>query len=243
MDAHSLKRRREDDGPGTDPASLGVKEHTLFVGALSEKTTEYQLSRLFKPYGPLVRLDILLHKFGPHRGQPRGFGFVELSNRDMAARAREALDGFTLNGKPMVVRFVSDRILYEGGMPAESAGSGARAGGTLKSGREYRTESERAADQAAASARGASQSVATNKVMAATLEGKLAAIKARLGLSAAPAPAPPPPRHDTAATASPSAAAVAAAPSAASVAAASAMAPAAESHPPQLLRPPVSDQG
>ncbi len=183
----SLKRRRDDDG-GVDPATLGTKEHTLFLGALSEKTTEYQLSRIFKAYGPIVRLDILFHKFGPKRGQPRGYGFVELSTRECASSAREALDGFVLNDRAMVVRFVSDRILYDGGMPAEASSVTARAGGVVKSGREYLTESEREADRVAATARDTTHSVATNKVMAATLESKLAAIKARLGLSSTPTP-------------------------------------------------------
>jgi hypothetical protein len=187
MDHHNLKRRREDDGFSNDPAAQGVKEHTLFLGALSDKTTEYQLSRLLKPFGPLVRLDILFHKFGPRRGQPRGYGFAELSSRDKASAARDALDGFVLNDKALVVRFVSDKILYEGGMPSETASSTARAGGVIKSGREYRTEAEREADRAAEAMRGATQSVATNKVMAATLEAKLAAIKSRLGLAAIPA--------------------------------------------------------
>ena len=170
------KRHREDDGSGLslDGAANGIREHTLWVGSLDSKTTEYQLSRLFKPYGPLARLDILYHKAGPHRGQPRGYGFVELPSRENAGRAREALDGFKLNGRPMIVRFVSDRILYDGGLPGG-------AGGDVREGREYRTDAEREEDRRAALARASSKGAASTQVLAATLDAKLAAIRARLG--------------------------------------------------------------
>lgn len=175
------KRHREDDGSGLslDGAANGIREHTLWVGSLDSKTTEYQLSRLFKPYGPLARLDILYHKAGPQRGQPRGYGFVELPSRENAGKAREALDGFKLNGRSMIVRFVSDRILYDGGLPGGAGG--ARAGGDVREGREYRTDAEREEDRRAALVRASSKGVASTQVLAATLDAKLAAIRARLG--------------------------------------------------------------
>lgn len=181
MAAAGQKRLREDDGSGLelDGAAHGVREHTLWVGSLDQKTTEYQLSRLFHPYGPLIRLDILYHKAGPHRGQPRGYGFVELTTRELASKAREKLDGFKLNGRNIAVRFVSDRILYDGGLPG---GAGARDGGGLKEGREYRTDSEKELDRRDAVDRASVKGVATTQVLAATLDAKLAAIRARLRL-------------------------------------------------------------
>lgn len=187
MASAGAKRLREDDGSGLslDGAANGVREHTLWVGSLDSKTTEYQLSRLFKPFAPILRLDLLYHKAGPNRGQPRGYGFVELSSRERASAARQALDGFELNGRPMAVRFVSDRILYDGGLPGGSGGSGARSGGDLKEGREYLTDAEREAERRAAAERATSKGVATTNVLAKTLDAKLAAIRARLGVGAA----------------------------------------------------------
>lgn len=49
----------------------------LFIGNLAPQVDEYTLIQVFSKYGPLAKLDLLYHKAGPQKGQPRGYAFVE----------------------------------------------------------------------------------------------------------------------------------------------------------------------
>ncbi|MEW6262687.1 MAG: RNA-binding protein [Thermodesulfobacteriota bacterium] len=62
----------------------------LYVGNLSFSVTEASLKELFAPYGEVVSARIITDRYS---GQPRGFAFVEMSNRAEGEKAMAALNG------------------------------------------------------------------------------------------------------------------------------------------------------
>lgn len=67
----------------------------IFVGSLSYKTTEEDLHAAFSEFGVVDRVSVVRDRV---TGQPRGFAFVEMPNRDEAARAIENMNGREMNG-------------------------------------------------------------------------------------------------------------------------------------------------
>jgi|SRR5581483_11139134 len=72
----------------------------IFVGNLSYQTTEQELEAAFSNYGAVERASIVRDR---ETGQPRGFAFVEMTNKDEANRAIQGLDGKDINGRAIKV--------------------------------------------------------------------------------------------------------------------------------------------
>ncbi|MEM1354441.1 MAG: RNA-binding protein [Planctomycetota bacterium] len=73
---------------------------SIYVGNLPYDTTSEQLVELFGEYGEVHRASLVNDR---ETNRPRGFGFVEMPNRDEADKAIEALAGKDFNGRPMTV--------------------------------------------------------------------------------------------------------------------------------------------
>ncbi len=78
----------------------------LFVGGLSDDTTEEDLRQVFGAHGPVADAVIVVDR---ETRAPRGFGFVTMENRKDAPRAIEQLDGFELKGRHIVVNVATER--------------------------------------------------------------------------------------------------------------------------------------
>lgn len=72
----------------------------IFVGNLSYQTTQDDLLAAFSQYGSVERATIVTDRM---TGQARGFGFVEMTNKNEAENAINALNGAELNGRAMNV--------------------------------------------------------------------------------------------------------------------------------------------
>ena len=72
----------------------------IYVGNLSVSATEAMLRSLFEIYGPVERVTIVTDR---DTGQPRGFGFVEMSNYAEALKAIGALNRSDLEGRTLTV--------------------------------------------------------------------------------------------------------------------------------------------
>ena len=72
----------------------------IYVGNLSYSVTEENLRQTFEAFGQVSSARIVKDKYS---GQPRGFGFVEMPNRDEAQAAIEGLNGKELSGRQMNV--------------------------------------------------------------------------------------------------------------------------------------------
>jgi RNA recognition motif-containing protein len=72
----------------------------IFVGNLSYQTTQDDLQAAFSNYGAVERVSVVTDR---ETGQPRGFAFVEMTERNEAENAINALNGAELNGRAMNV--------------------------------------------------------------------------------------------------------------------------------------------
>ena len=72
----------------------------IFVGNLSYNATEDSVRSLFEQYGAVERVSIVTDR---DSGQPKGFGFVEMTNHEEAQRAIEAVNGQDLGGRALNV--------------------------------------------------------------------------------------------------------------------------------------------
>ena len=72
----------------------------IYVGNLSFGATEDSVRSLFETYGAVGRVNIITDR---DTGQPRGFGFVEMSNDGEGDKAIAALNGKEFGGRAMSV--------------------------------------------------------------------------------------------------------------------------------------------
>ena len=72
----------------------------IFVGNLNFRTTEDEIRTLFAAYGNVERVSLITDR---DTGQPRGFGFVEMSNDGEAERAIAELNGREVGGRAINV--------------------------------------------------------------------------------------------------------------------------------------------
>jgi len=72
----------------------------IYVGNLSREVTEDELKQEFAAFGEVTSVNIIKDKYS---GQSKGFGFVEMSTQAEAIQAKEALDGFNFEGRPLKV--------------------------------------------------------------------------------------------------------------------------------------------
>jgi len=91
----------------------------IFVGNLNFQTTQDELTAAFTPYGTVDSVSVITDR---DTGQPRGFAFVEMSNRNEADAAISALNGMELNGRALNVNEARPK-------PQGGGGGGYRGGG------------------------------------------------------------------------------------------------------------------
>ncbi len=72
----------------------------IFVGNLSYQTSQEDLQSAFAAYGSVERVSIVTDR---DTGQPRGFGFVEMTEQRDAQTAISQLNGAELHGRAMNV--------------------------------------------------------------------------------------------------------------------------------------------
>src|ERR1700737_183444 len=72
----------------------------IFVGNLSFGATEDSVRSMFEAYGPVDRVNIVTDR---DTGQPKGFGFVEMTNDAEGDRAINALSGHELDGRNLTI--------------------------------------------------------------------------------------------------------------------------------------------
>ena len=90
----------------------------IFVGNLSYQTTQEDLQQAFAQYGGVERVNIVTDR---ETGQPRGFAFVEMTERRDAETAIAQLNGAEMNGRALNVNEARPK-------PAGGAGGGAGRG-------------------------------------------------------------------------------------------------------------------
>ena len=79
----------------------------LYAGNLSYEITEEELQQEFMAYGEVTSVSIVTDRLS---GQPKGFGFVEMSSKSEAEAAIEALNGKKIKERTIVVNEARPRI-------------------------------------------------------------------------------------------------------------------------------------
>jgi cold-inducible RNA-binding protein len=77
-----------------------VNPRKLFVGNMPYSASEQQLQDLFAQYGELAEVKVISDRM---TGRPKGIAFVEFVNEEDASKAVEALNGYELDGRALVV--------------------------------------------------------------------------------------------------------------------------------------------
>jgi len=95
----------------------------LFVGNLSFNTTENDLQDAFAAHGTVVEANLMTDRT---TGRPRGFGFVTMSSDAEAQAAQTALNGHSLDGRPLTVNVARPREERAPGGGQGSYGGGSR---------------------------------------------------------------------------------------------------------------------
>ena len=93
----------------------------IYVGNLPFSSSEDELKGLFEGYGEVDSAKIISDQF---TGRSRGFGFIEMTNREDGLKAIEALDAKDFNGRSLKVNEARPRTDSRGG-----GGGGGRDGG------------------------------------------------------------------------------------------------------------------
>jgi RNA recognition motif-containing protein len=72
----------------------------IYVGNISRTATEQDIKEAFEAFGAVQSAAIIKDKFS---GESRGFGFVEMPNKDEADKAISGLNGKDLKGRALTV--------------------------------------------------------------------------------------------------------------------------------------------
>jgi RNA recognition motif-containing protein len=78
----------------------------LFVGSLSDATTNASLRAHFEPYGTIAEAVVIMDR---NTGASRNFGFVTMADRKQAPAAISALHHSELDGHRIVVNVATER--------------------------------------------------------------------------------------------------------------------------------------
>jgi RNA recognition motif-containing protein len=84
----------------------------IFVGNLSFTATEDGVRSMFEAYGQVDRVSIVTDR---DTGQPKGFGFVEMTNDGEAEKAITELNGTELNGRALTINEARPKTERSGG--------------------------------------------------------------------------------------------------------------------------------
>src|SRR6187431_3046643 len=96
----------------------------IYVGNLPFSATEAQVRDLFAQHGAVESVALPTDR---ETGRPRGFGFVEMPQAD-SVRAIQALNGYSMGGRPLRVNEAQDKPRTGGGGGRPGGGGGGGGG-------------------------------------------------------------------------------------------------------------------
>ena len=98
----------------------------IYVGNISRTANEQDLKDAFAAFGEVSSSSIIKDKFS---GESRGFGFVEMPNKEEADKAIAGLNGVDLKGRPLTANEARPRTGGGGGGRGGFGGGGRGGGG------------------------------------------------------------------------------------------------------------------
>lgn len=105
----------------------------LYVGNLSYNTTSSDLEQLFAAHGTVHSAEVISDR---DTGRSKGFGFVQMGSDAEAQAAIDAINGQTVDGRPLTVNVAKPKEKsFGGGGGGFGGGRGGRGGGGFGGGR------------------------------------------------------------------------------------------------------------
>jgi RNA recognition motif-containing protein len=98
-------------------AKVSIK---IYVGNLSFDSNEAELSGLFSTYGEVESAKVIVDQF---TNRSRGFGFIEMANREEGLKAIQELDSRDLGGRTLKVNEARPKTNSGGDGRRKSGGS------------------------------------------------------------------------------------------------------------------------
>ena len=98
----------------------------IYVGNLDYGVTEEQLRTEFEAFGQVDKVTLIRDR---DTGQPRGFGFVEMTGDSEAQNAIQSLNGKQMGGRAIVVNEARPKLERGGGGGGGRGGFGGGRGG------------------------------------------------------------------------------------------------------------------
>ena len=98
----------------------------IYVGNLPFSADEAAVRALFSQHGTVESVALPTDR---ETGRPRGFGFVEMPQAD-SVRAIQALNGYSMGGRPLRVNEAQDKPRTGGGGGRPGGGGGGYRGGS-----------------------------------------------------------------------------------------------------------------
>jgi cold-inducible RNA-binding protein len=95
----------------------------IYVGNLSFNATESDLRSAFEAHGQVIRASVVTDR---ETGRSRGFGFVEMEDREAGLKAIEAINGKAIAGREVRVNEAQPREQRSGGGGGGFGGGGNR---------------------------------------------------------------------------------------------------------------------
>ena len=99
----------------------------IYVGNLSFDSNEADLKGLFGTYGEVESAKVITDQF---TSRSRGFGFVEMTNREEGLKAIQELDSKDLGGRTLKVNEAKPKTDSRGGGGGGRGGGGRGGGGS-----------------------------------------------------------------------------------------------------------------
>lgn len=101
----------------------------IYVGNLPKSTDEDSVRQLFEEHGEVTEVKLIKDHFS---GELKGFGFITMPAKTDAEAAMEAINGFELDGRTLIVNEARPRGSGGGGKrrPGSGGGGGGRRGGS-----------------------------------------------------------------------------------------------------------------
>ena len=109
--ASSITKQVDPVAPAIYKLSEEIPLTKLYVGNLPVSATEDSVRALFAAHGTVEKVALVNDR---DTGQPRGFGFVEMSSAD-AQKAMQSLNGKDFGGRPLKVNEAQDKPRGGGG--------------------------------------------------------------------------------------------------------------------------------
>ena len=83
----------------------------IYVGNLSYEATENSLKELFSQHGEVLSVKIIMDQYS---GRSKGFGFVEMADKNAAESAIQGLDGSPVLGRNIKVNIARPKTESRG---------------------------------------------------------------------------------------------------------------------------------